>query len=60
MFSLPDVEVFHSSDYNLEQDNKTVDAGFYWWSCFQGCLPNGDPVGPFVTEKDAIASAQDI
>jgi hypothetical protein len=32
-------------------------AGHYWWSCQPGCLPDGDPVGPFVSEAEAILSA---
>ena len=34
--------------------------GWYWWSCFPGCLPDGDPNGPFDTEALALADAQDI
>jgi len=52
-YSLPDIEVFEGSDYGLED-------GFYWWSCFPGCLPDGDPVGPFETFEDALEDAQDI
>ena len=32
--------------------------GFYWWLCFPGGLPDGDPIGPFDTEADAIADAR--
>lgn len=32
--------------------------GFYWQSCFPGCLPDGDPCGPFNTEAEASADAQ--
>jgi len=35
------------------------EAGFYWQSCFPGCLPDGEPVGPFATEAEALADAQD-
>jgi hypothetical protein len=34
-------------------------AGWYWWSCFPGCLPDGDPMGPFETEEDALADARE-
>jgi hypothetical protein len=27
-------------------------AGFYWQTCVQGCLPDGDPVGPFKTADE--------
>jgi hypothetical protein len=33
--------------------------GWYWQSCFSGCLPDGEPVGPFATEAEALADAQD-
>ena len=33
--------------------------GWYWWSCFPGCLPDGDPVGPFATEDKALADARE-
>jgi len=33
-------------------------VGCYWRSCFPGCLPDGDPVGPFTTEAEALADAQ--
>lgn len=33
--------------------------GWYWWSCFPGCLPDSDPIGPFETEQAALEDAQD-
>lgn len=33
-------------------------AGWFWWSCQPGCLPDGDAFGPFNTEADAIADAR--
>lgn len=33
-------------------------AGWYWQACFPGCLPDGEPCGPFDTEADAVADAQ--
>ncbi len=32
-------------------------AGYYWWSCSPGCLPEGDASGPFDTEDEAIEDA---
>lgn len=32
-------------------------AGWYWAAGFPGCLWDGDPMGPFPTEGDAIADA---
>lgn len=33
--------------------------GWYWWCCFPGCLPDGDPVGPFCTEDAALTDARE-
>jgi hypothetical protein len=33
--------------------------GWYWWACFPGCMPDGDQHGPFKTEADAIADANE-
>lgn len=35
-------------------------AGWYWAACFPGCLPDGGPMGPFPTEADAIADAEEV
>jgi len=44
------------TDYWCETEE---DAGwFYYWS-FPGCLPEGDPVGPFPNEPAAILAAWD-
>jgi hypothetical protein len=51
-------EVFYADDLKSE-DGEDLPAGFYWWACFPGCMPDGDPSGPFQTEGEAIASAQD-
>lgn len=32
--------------------------GWYWWSCFPGCLPDSDPYGPYDTEQQALEAAQ--
>ena len=56
-YALPDIEVFYHrcKVYDEEADP----AGWYWWSCFPGCLPDGDPVGPFDSEADALADARE-
>jgi hypothetical protein len=33
--------------------------GFYWQACWPGCLPDGDPMGPFPTEQEAIDNANE-
>jgi len=48
-------QVMHYDSIELE-----LASGFYWWACFPGCLPDGDPCGPFFTEAEAIADAQNF
>lgn len=59
--ALPDVEVFYLEAFSrmTDQDGATLDPGWYWWACFPGCLPDGDPIGPFNTQQEAIADAQE-
>ena len=42
----------------FDGEGQPTEPGWFWWSCFPGCLPDGDPVGPFDTEALAIADAQ--
>lgn len=67
-YALPDAEVFYVSqmevNYNLQNidhaDEYTItEAGWYYWSCFPGCLPDSDAIGPFETEQEAIDDARD-
>ncbi|MCK9600953.1 MAG: hypothetical protein M0R06_18065 [Sphaerochaeta sp.] len=64
---LPDMEVFYhdgtydewdcfSPEYN---DGEALEPGWYYWACFPGCMPEGDPIGPFASEKEAIDDARD-
>jgi len=53
-------EVFHSDPWvwGVDGEDREMPAGWYWHACFPGCLPDGDPSGPFETEKEAIDDAQ--
>jgi hypothetical protein len=44
-------EVFYSDEYS--PDESLLERGWYWWACFPGCLPDGEPSGPFKTAKEA-------
>lgn len=71
--ALPNIEVFYIDQFDADQnarlnDNGTNDfvdyvvadkAGWYWWACFPGCIPDSDPCGPFGTEAEATEDAQD-
>lgn len=71
--ALPNVEVFYvSKPYHgegrslryLGEMDSSVEAsafpaaGWYWHACFPGCLPDGEPSGPFASEAEALADAQ--
>lgn len=40
-------------------EEEGITGGWFWQACFPGCLPDGDPVGPFATRDEALADAQD-
>ena len=61
--ALPDLEVFFAPGYpsdEFEEDavSSNTGAGFYWWSCLPGCLPDSDPVGPFASIELALEDAR--
>ncbi len=57
------IEVFHNPDdydiehYDVFNSDDTLQDGWYWWSCSPGCLPDGDPNGPFDSEIEAQEDA---
>lgn len=62
--ALPDIEVFWAYDGQWIELDDFADPvpslpGWYWWSCFPGCLPDSEPVGPFATEAEALADARE-
>lgn len=57
--ALPNAEVFHVSNSTVGiYGDLDMECGWYWWPCFPGCLPDGEPVGPFDTEAEATCDAQ--
>ena len=55
--ALPDVETFYASE--TSDIGFETGEGWYYWSCFPGCLPDSDPMGPFETEAEALADARE-
>jgi hypothetical protein len=52
-------EVFYAfKGDRIEEDGTECEAGWYWWSCFPGCLPESGVFGPFESEKLAYEDAQ--
>lgn len=39
-------------------DELGITGGWFWQSCFPGCLPDSDAFGPFETAADALADAR--
>ena len=33
--------------------------GWYWWACFPGCMPDGEPMGPFAYSRQAHQDADE-
>ena len=64
--ALPDLEVFYAdenlcTDWNeYAEEGTEYTPGFYWWPCYPGCLPDGEPSGPFETEEEALENARDF
>jgi hypothetical protein len=70
--ALPDAEVFHMSEDDIREagpdsvwyetegnyTGQPFVPGWYWWACFPGCLPDGEPNGPFDSEVKAVANAR--
>lgn len=52
------VEVFYHDGLPVVEDEPAAEAGWYWHTCFPGCLPEGDASGPFDSEDDAITDAE--
>lgn len=69
-WSLPDVEVFYVSkgearenaagDSEGEEASPMTEAGWYYWFCFPGCMPDSEAEGPFGTEDEALADAREM
>jgi hypothetical protein len=61
--SLPDLEVFYACEDELSvgdgSDDRNYPAGWYWWACFPGCMPDSDPMGPFDSLESALADARE-
>ena len=54
-----DIEFFISFEVFWAYDGNHMDLepGFYWWACQPGCLPDGEPNGPFPTAEGAYLDA---
>ena len=57
------IEVFHVSGAEARANRfdgaDCASAGWYYWQCFPGCLPEGDAMGPFPSALAALRDAYD-
>ena len=37
-----------------------VKTGWWAWTCFPGCLPDSDPLGPFPRESEALKEYREM
>ena len=51
---------FYYDSINSDHFGRIGDRGWYWNAGFPGCLPDGEPSGPFETEQDAIKDATEF
>lgn len=60
-YALPDVEVFRLDSQEAKRitGSAQAGAGWYYWYCLPGCLPDSDAIGPFDTEAEALEDARD-
>lgn len=69
--ALPDLETFYGwvphEDGECPNTGDSCSAascraellGWYWQACMPGCLPDGEPCGPFETEVAALEDARE-
>jgi len=63
--ALPDAEVFfrtlkqNREDGWVDADEDPMPAGWYYWFCLPGCMPDSEPEGPFESEAAAVADARE-
>jgi hypothetical protein len=58
MSSEPPEDAADSAEYEEERQREAEDlAGFYWWTCCPGCMPDAEASGPFETEEEANEDA---
>ena len=55
-------EVFWSDggEFNIEENDEAHPPGWYWWACFPGCMPDGEPTGPFPESSYAFYDADEF
>jgi hypothetical protein len=52
------IEVFHVDKVLAASFDRR--SGWFWWKCWPGCLPDGEPYGPFPSSYRAYRNAIDV
>lgn len=72
-YALPDIEVWEHTTFEGDKaeecprgdDHTPFEPhgpecdGWYWWPVSPGCLPDGPAIGPFKSQAEALADAQE-
>lgn len=40
-------------------EEEGISGGWFYWSCFPGCMPEGDASGPYPTYAAALAASRE-
>lgn len=65
LHALPNIETFRVDprdwlDFRpVDEEGEPLAAGWYWWACMPGCLPDSPPFGPFYCEAAALRDARE-
>jgi hypothetical protein len=51
--------ITHGVHSETEGEADEWSPGWYWWSCFPGCIPDGSPDGPYSSSRDALEAADE-
>jgi hypothetical protein len=49
----------HAAMIDAMIEEEGITGGWFWWTCLPGCLPDSSAFGPFATQAEAIADAQE-
>lgn len=54
-----DADASYGIERNFDADGEPVRPGWYWWACSPGCIPDGEPAGPFAYSQQAHQDADE-
>lgn len=73
-FRVPYLEIFYMDQEEInklvqedgeaspfaDDEGTPLPAGWYYWIAMPGCLPEGDPYGPYESENEALQEARSV